>query len=231
MQNSNPTLPQGNYANISDLVREGKTLNAQWKKLNSVKVTTQANGFDTRLGNLLLQLQAESPNGRISSSQLFRVGIKDIPKQRRSEALWFVKNEEVARDFISKSKKGYTSLSALQKAVNKATKSDVGQPTELTVQTDKGTKKVQGTLIEPTKEITKGDTISLGDIKASVIQALKLWAMANNSTLEELAEELLDASDPITDFQVSLGDPKLPKLIGTISHTPLPLNNGTITGK
>ena len=54
MQNSNPTLPQGNYANISDLVREGKTLNAQWKKLNSVKVTTQANGFDTRLGRLLL---------------------------------------------------------------------------------------------------------------------------------------------------------------------------------
>ena len=98
MQNSNPTLPQGNYANISDLVREGKALNAQWKKLNSVKVTTQANGFDTRLGRLLLQLQAESPNGRISSSQLFRVGIKDIPKQRRSEALWFVKNEEVARD-------------------------------------------------------------------------------------------------------------------------------------
>jgi hypothetical protein len=206
MENSNPTLPQGNYANLADLTREGKALNAQWKKLNSVKVTTQANGFDTRLGRLLKQLKAESTNGRISSSQLFRVGIKDIPKQRRSEALWFVENEEVARDFISKSKKGYTSLSALQKAVNKANKpttegdvkSDVGQPSEATTSEAK-----------PTMEVTKGDTISLGSSKASVISALKLWAMANDTTLEELAEELLDACDPITDFQVTLGNPKL----------------------
>lgn len=224
MQNSNRPS-NGNYANIADLTREGKALNAQWKKLNCVKVTTQAEGFDSRLGRLLKQLKAESPNGRISSSQLFRVGVKDIPKQRRSEALWFVENEEVARDFISKSKKGYTSLSALQKAVNKANKpttegedkSDVGQSSEATTSEAK-----------PTMEVTKGDTITLGSSKASVIQALKLWSMANDTTLEELAEGLLDACDPITDFQDSLGNPKL---IGTISHTPLPLNIGTISGK
>tara|TARA_E500000331_G_C17129782_1_gene657688 strand:- start:106 stop:744 length:639 start_codon:yes stop_codon:yes gene_type:complete len=205
MQNSNQPS-NGNYANIADLVREGKALNAQWRKLNCVKVTTQANGFDTRLGRLLKQLKAESPNGRISSSQLFRVGVKDIPKQRRSEALWFVENEEVARDFISKSKKGYTSLSALQKAVNKANKpttegedkSDVGQSSEATTSEAK-----------PTLEVTKGDVISLGSSKASVIQALKLWANQNDTTLEELAEGLLDACDPITDFQATLGNPKL----------------------
>ena len=207
MQNSNPTLPQGNYANISDLVREGKALNAQWKKLNSVKVTTQANGFDTRLGRLLLQLQAESPNGRISSSQLFRVGIKDIPKQRRSEALWFVDNEVECRDFISKSKKGFSSLSALKRAMKQATeggtKSNVGQTT-------KGDSEAKVSEATPTKEITKGDMISLGTSKASVIQALKLWAMQNNTTREELAERLLDAcDDPVTKFQVELGNPKL----------------------
>ena len=205
MQNSNQPS-NGNYANIADLVREGKALNAQWRKLNCVKVTTQANGFDTRLGRLLKQLKAESPNGRISSSQLFRVGVKDIPKQRRSEALWFVENEEVARDFISKSKKGYTSLSALQKAVNKANKpttegedkSDVGQSSEATTSEAK-----------PTLEVTKGDVISLGSSKASVIQALKLWANQNDTTLEELAEGLLEACDPITDFKATLGNPKL----------------------
>ena len=211
MQNSNPTLPKGNYSNIADLVKEGKALNSIWNSLNSVKRTTQAKGFDTRLGKLLQQLKAESPNGRISSAQLFRVGVKDIPKQRRSEALWFVENEKVARDFISKSKKGYTSLSALQKAVNKANKpsteadakSDVGQSSEAT------SSEANISEAKPTMEVTKGDTISLGSSKASVIQALKLWAMANNSTLEELAEELIDACDPITDFQVTLGNPKL----------------------
>ena len=219
MPNSNQ-LPQGNYANLADLQKEGKALNSIYKALNCVKSSTQAKGFDTRLGRLLKQLKAESPNGRISTAQLFRVGIKDIPKQRRSEALWFIENEKVARDFISKSKRGYTSLSALQKAVNKANKPS----TEADVKSDVG----QTSEAKPTKEVTNSDTISLGSSKASVIQALKLWAMANDSTLEELAEDLLEACDPVDEFQASLGNPKL---IGTISHTPLPLNIGTISGK
>ena len=196
----------GNYANIADLVKEGKALNSIYKSLNCVKSTTQAKGFDTRLGKLLQQLRAESPNGRISSAQLFRVGIKDIPKQRRSEALWFVENEEVARDFISKSKKGFTSLSALQKAVNKANKpstegdvkSDVGQSSEATISEAK-----------PKAEV-RTDTISLGTSKQSLVQAVKLWTQVHNISILEVAELLMDeAQDPVTDFQAKLGDPKL----------------------
>lgn len=197
----------GNFANIADLNKEGKALNAIWKATNSVRTTTQAKGFDTRLGKLLQQLRYEAEGGRISRQQLHTVGVTDIPKQRRSEALWFVDNEVECRDFISKSKKGFSSLSALKRAMKQATegdtKSNVGQTT-------KGDSEAKVSEATPTKEITKGDMISLGTSKASVIQALKLWAMQNNTTLEELAESLLDAcDDPVTKFQVELGNPKL----------------------
>tara|TARA_B100001250_G_scaffold38052_1_gene30377 strand:- start:129 stop:740 length:612 start_codon:yes stop_codon:yes gene_type:complete len=190
----------GNYANIADLVKEGKALNSIYKALNCVKSSTQAKGFDTRLGKLLKQLKAESTNGRISSAQLFRVGIKDIPKQRRSEALWFVENEEVARDFISKSKKGFTSLTALQRAMKQATKgeakSNVGQTTE-------GDSEATISEAKPKAEV-RTDSISLGTSKQSLVQAVKLWTQVHNISILEVAELLMDeADDPVTDFQAT----------------------------
>ena len=190
----------GNYANIADLVKEGKALNSIYKALNCVKSSTQAKGFDTRLGKLLKQLKAESTNGRISSAQLFRVGIKDIPKQRRSEALWFVENEEVARDFISKSKKGFTSLTALQRAMKQATKgeakSNVGQTTE-------GDSEATISEAKPKAEV-RTDSISLGTSKQSLVQAVKLWTQVHNISILEVAELLMDeAADPVTDFQAT----------------------------
>jgi len=77
---------------------------------------TKANGFDTRLGKLMLALKAEGGE-RINSQRLKDCGINGIDKRRRSEALWFVENEKACRDFIAKSKKGFTSLTALQAAM------------------------------------------------------------------------------------------------------------------
>mgnify|MGYP003125205084 FL=1 len=77
---------------------------------------TKANGFDTRLGKLMLALKAEGGE-RISTDRLKDCGINGIDKRRRSEALWFVENEKACRDFIAKSKKGFTSLTALQAAM------------------------------------------------------------------------------------------------------------------
>ena len=77
---------------------------------------TKANGFDTRLGKLMLALKAEGGQ-RISTDRLKDCGINGIDKRRRSEALWFVENEKACRDFVAKSKKGFTSLTALQAAM------------------------------------------------------------------------------------------------------------------
>ena len=77
---------------------------------------TKADGFDTRLGKLMQKLKAEGGE-RINSQRLKDCGIDGIDKRRRSEALWFVENETACRDFIKASKKGFTSLTALQAAM------------------------------------------------------------------------------------------------------------------
>ena len=93
---------------------------------------TKAEGFDTRLGKLMQKLKAEGGE-RIASARLKDCGIDGIDKRRRSEALWFVENETACRDFIKASKKGFTSLTALQAAMKpKAApkpKADADKPT------------------------------------------------------------------------------------------------------
>ena len=109
---------------IDAMIKEGKALARIWKQTNSLKDSTKASGFDTRLGKLLQQLKASSSmdNGQISRQVLTTHGIHTIDRRRRSEALWFVENEVECREFIKASKKGFTSLTALQAAMRKASK-------------------------------------------------------------------------------------------------------------
>ena len=113
---------------ISTLEAEGKALAQEWKaisKADKARFTksTKADGFDTRLGKLMLKLKAEGGD-RISSARLKDCGIAGIDKRRRSEAMWFVENEDACRSFIKTSKKGFTSLTALQAAMRKADKAE-----------------------------------------------------------------------------------------------------------
>lgn len=117
---------------VNALIKEGKALGKMWSALHNVKQSTKANGFDTRLGKLLIELKAQSSldSGQISRQVLTAHGIHNIDRRRRSEALWFVENEVACRAFMDCSKKGFTSLTALQKAmrdVAKAETSNVGQ--------------------------------------------------------------------------------------------------------
>jgi len=111
---------------IDAMIKEGKALGRIWKQTNSLTASTKASGFDTRLGKLLQQLKASSSldSGQISRQTLTTHGVHVIDRRRRSEALWFVENEVECRDFIAKSKKGFTSLTALQKAMRDAAKAD-----------------------------------------------------------------------------------------------------------
>lgn len=113
-------------AETSTLEAEGKALAKEWTNIcradkRRFDKSTKADGFDTRLGKLMFALKQES-EGRIPSARLKECGINSIDKRRRSEALWFVENEDAARDFIKASKKGFTSLTALQAAMRKASK-------------------------------------------------------------------------------------------------------------
>lgn len=121
MQNSIAVI-----AEVNTLEAEGFALAKEWKSISKADKarftkSTKADGFDTRLGKLMFALKQEA-NGRISTDRLKACGINTIDKRRRSEALWFVENETEARQFIQASKKGFTSLTALQAAMKKADK-------------------------------------------------------------------------------------------------------------
>tara|TARA_R100001224_G_scaffold112926_1_gene96651 strand:+ start:706 stop:1299 length:594 start_codon:yes stop_codon:yes gene_type:complete len=116
---------------IDAMIKEGKALGRIWKQTNSLKDSAKASGFDTRLGKLLQQLKASSPldSGQISRQTLTTHGVHVIDRRRRAEALWFVENEVECRDFMKASKKGFTSLTALQAAMRKSAKADNEAPT------------------------------------------------------------------------------------------------------
>ena len=111
---------------IDALVKEGKALGRIWASVNSLKATTKASGFDTRLGKLLSTLKAQSAvdSGQIPTHVLRTHGIDKIDRRRRSEALWFYENQAECMEFIKASKKGFTSLTALQAAMRKAAKAE-----------------------------------------------------------------------------------------------------------
>mgnify|MGYP000256470759 CR=1 FL=1 len=115
-------------AEINTLEAEGLALAKEWKSICKADKarfakSTKADGFDTRLGKLMFALKQEGGQ-RISSQRLRDCGIAEIAKQRRAEALWFIENEDAARAFMKTSKKGFTSLSALQKAMAKQSKTE-----------------------------------------------------------------------------------------------------------
>ena len=156
---------------LDDLVKEGKALGKMWSALHNVKQSTKANGFDTRLGKLLSELKAQSSldSGQISRQTLTTYGVHIIDRRRRSEALWFVENEVDCREFIKNSKKGYTSLTALQKAMKDATaKAEVIKDAA-----DKVSNVGQSNEVKDTGwvEVDKG-TFSLGNTRTAIVDAI-----------------------------------------------------------
>ena len=171
---------------ISALVAEGKALGKMWNAINSVKQTTKANGFDTRLGKLLSELKAQSTvdSGQIPTHVLRTHGIAQIDRRRRSEALWFFENQADCVEFMKASKKGYTSLSALQKAmkksddgatVAKAKPSDVGQSED-----------------KPTNLVQHSETkVSVPVTRSTMVNTIIKQCEANGLELEQVIEDLI----------------------------------------
>ena len=175
---------------ISALVAEGKALGKMWNAINSVKQTTKANGFDTRLGKLLSELKAQSTvdSGQTPTHVLRTHGIANIDRRRRSEALWFYENQADCVEFMKASKKGYTSLSALQKAMKAASKeataeatvakakpSDVGQSDD-----------------KPTNLVQHSETkVSVPVTRSTMVNTIIKQCEANGLELEQVIEDLI----------------------------------------
>ena len=176
---------------LDALVKEGKALGKMWSTLNSVKQSTKANGFDTRLGKLLSTLKAQSAHdsGQIPTHVLRTHGIANIDRRRRAEALWFYENQAECVEFIKQSRKGFTSLTALQAAMRKAAKAD--EPTAKAEPSNVGQsdEPKQAQLVEQSE--TK---VSVGPItRTKMVQTILKQCELNGLDLETIVDDLISA--------------------------------------
>ena len=184
---------------IDAMIKEGKALATIWKQTNSLKDSTKAKGFDTRLGKLLQQLKASSPldSGQISRQTLTTHGVHIIDRRRRSEALWFVENEVECKEFIKASKKGFTSLTALQAAMRKAANAEADAAAD---------KAMEGIPVVETHVPTKVEPSNVGQKPVSkqvVFDKLVKVCDANGIDMLELAEMIIDHSTASTVTEVA----------------------------
>ena len=137
------------------------------------------------LGQLIATLKRESEAGRISSDRLKDCGINKIDKRRRSEALWFADNEKSVNAFKAKSKKGFTSLSALQRAWKEA------QPKDEVLEPETSDPVSEGEQGEPVASVVTHNEISVAE---SVIELCKLHGI-NLAQVTELLQEHCDVTE------------------------------------
>ena len=179
------------------LEAEGFALAKEWKSItkgDKARFTkaTKADGFDTRLGKLMQKLKAEGGE-RISTQRLKDCGIDGIDKRRRSEALWFVENETACRDFIKASKKGFTSLTALQAAMKPKAAPKPKADTETPIGSEADDKSKVGL----DSEADKVETKSASDIAMQALLDCEMNGISKASFLAALKEqlEMLDAAN------------------------------------
>lgn len=176
-------------AEINTLEAEGFALAKEWKSIckadkSRFTKSTKADGFDTKLGKLMFALKQET-NGRISTDRLKDCGINIIDKRRRSEALWFVENESDARQFVQASKKGFTSLTALQAAMRKAEKASEPKADASPVEPEAETP------VEPEADAKSNVGLTASDIALEVMVQVELLANANSISTELAFKEVM----------------------------------------
>jgi hypothetical protein len=174
---------------INTLEEIGAAIGKEWKAItkgDKARFTqyTKADGFDMKLGKLMVELKAEGSE-RISSQRLKDCSINEVDKRRRAEAMWFVENEAECREFIAKSKRGFTSLTALQAAMYKAAKAAKAE-TEAKPETTEG-ETVDKSNVGPN---TEGATVKV--TKQVVFDKLIAVCKANDIDLLDIAEMLME---------------------------------------
>lgn len=191
MANSAKTSSAVVGTTIEAMVKEGKALARIWKQTNSLKDSTKANGFDTRLGKLLQQLKASSTvdSGQISRQALRDHGIHTIDRRRRAEALWFVENETECRAFIANSKKGFSSLTALQAAMRKAAKAATEEPTAKAEPSNVG--QSEATTSEAKQSgATEQRSVTVQVTRSKMVDTILHHCAANGLNIEDIINDL-----------------------------------------
>jgi len=180
---------------ISALITEGLDLGKIWKskvaaERKSFTQDTKEGGFDMRLGKLIQTLKSQAEKkGQISRQVLTAHGIYAIDKRRRSEALWFVENHALALELIESSKKGFTSLSALQRAAREAAKANTSSKEEDT-NSEADNSEAERSDVGPSEDKPK-----VVVTKTLLVNTILQQAEINKIDLEEVIMDLMEAQE------------------------------------
>ena len=196
MANSAKVAVKVEGTSIDALVAEGKALGKMWATLNSVKQSTKANGFDTRLGKLLSTLKAQSAmdSGQIPTHVLRTHGIDKIDRRRRSEALWFYENQAECAEFIKTSKKGFTSLTALQRAMKDAAKANEPVAKAKVSNVGQSDEPKQAKLVEQSTTKVSVGPITRSKMVATIVKQCELNGLKLEEVIDDLLSQLAKAS-------------------------------------
>ena len=138
---------------INTLESRGKAIASEWRKVdrrdaNALKRDLTEGGLIYRTGELMSELTSEALSEvvkYVSGKRLGECSLRNVDRRRRSECLWAFENVQDILEFIKTSKKGFTSITALQLAMKKAEKpsnddkqplKEVSKETETVTETD-----------------------------------------------------------------------------------------------
>mgnify|MGYP003133174087 FL=1 len=138
---------------INTLESRGKAIASEWRKVdrrdaNALKRDLTEGGLIYRTGELMSELTSEALSEGVkyvSGKRLGECSLRNVDRRRRSECLWAFENVQDILEFIKTSKKGFTSITALQLAMKKAEKpsnddkqplKEVSKETETVTETD-----------------------------------------------------------------------------------------------
>ena len=113
---------------INTYESRGKAIASEWRKIdrrdaNALKRDLTEGGLIYRTGELMNELTLEALSEGVkyvSGKRLGECSLRNIDRRRRSECLWAFENVQDILEFIKTSKKGFTSITALQLAMKKA---------------------------------------------------------------------------------------------------------------
>ena len=113
---------------INTYESRGKAIASEWRKIdrrdaNALKRDLTEGGLIYRTGELMHELTLEALSEGVkyvSGKRLGECSLRNIDRRRRSECLWAFDNTKDILEFIKTSKKGFTSITALQLAMKKA---------------------------------------------------------------------------------------------------------------
>ena len=176
--------------------------------IENVKVFDPKNpiGVWTRLGFMAHQIA-------IGNTDKNTCGLRSVDRRRLAEAKWFFENRAEALEFHKASKKGFSNLSALQKAVNASKKQAEKAETTEGKQSDVG-QSTEGTSTEG--KSTEGKSQPQLSTPKEVVEAIKVTCNRSGIDINEVLELLLEeATTVVTARETTKGSFEV---IGTKVH-------------